>query len=358
MEAKLTPIRIAIVGAGLIGPRHARTVIANHDANLVAVVDPSPTDQQLATELGVGYYPSLDDLLRSRDVNGVEAAVICTPNHTHVAIAKTLAAQNIHLLVEKPISTDVSSGRDLIGALGSSTSKILVGHHRRFNPFIVETKHVISQGILGKLLAVNGIWALHKPLDYFQAPAEWRKSDTGGVTLINMIHEVDLLHHLFGPIQRVHAEKIASQRGFDAEEGAAMTFKFRSGLVGTFLLSDFAPSPYNFESGSGENPLIPKSGQDFYRIFGSEGCLSVPDMLLWSYQGTEKSWHSELTREKLPVSDAVPFSLQLNHFINVIRGREAAQCTVQVGLAALIVCEAIKKALKSETTLEIEEYTL
>lgn len=45
---------------------------------------------------------------------------------------------------------------------------------------------------------------------------------------------------------------------------------FATGAVSTFLLADAVPSPHNFEAGTGENPLVPKTGMDFYRIFGTE----------------------------------------------------------------------------------------
>ncbi|KPM35417.1 hypothetical protein AK830_g11165 [Neonectria ditissima] len=148
-----------------------------------------------------------------------------------------------------------------------------------------------------------------------------------------MIHEVDLLHYLFGPITRVHAEKTISQRGFDAEEGAALTLRFKSGAVGSFLVSDSLPSPYSFEAGTGENPLIPESGQDFYRVFGTDASLSVPDMTTWSYAGGQKTWSAELVRDKVPVPDGVPFELQLGHFVRVVRGLEALRGASYTDLA-------------------------
>ncbi|OAQ59360.1 quinate utilization oxidoreductase protein [Pochonia chlamydosporia 170] len=355
-SSESTPVHFVVIGAGIIGPRHAMTIVNNHEAKLVAIIDPSPAGQTLAVKLGVNYFTTVDKLLNSSE--RVDAAVICTPNHTHVSIAKQLASHNVHVIIEKPISSNVDSGRDLVSSLSSAASKVLVGHHRRFNPYIMKTKDVLATGKLGKIMAINGIWALHKPIDYFQSPAEWRQSETGGAILINMIHEIDLLHYLIGPIVRVHAEGIPAQRGYTADEGAAMTLKFKTGAVGTFLLSDYAPSPYNFESGSGENPLIPKAGQDFYRIFGTEGCLSVPDMALWSYSDGKKSWHSQMTKHQIPVDEAIPFDLQLQHFINAIRGREDIKSTPQSGLAALIVCDAIKEALDQEKTVYIADYSL
>jgi len=358
MEAsETTPkIRIAIIGAGLIGPRHAEHVVANRKTELVAIVDPDPAGRRLAEELNVQHYSSTTDLIAAGDVP--HAAIVCTPNHTHGAVATQLSAVGVHVLIEKPLTADIASGEALVAELARSQAKALVGHHRRFSPYIVAAKAVLGSGSLGRVLAINGLWTLYKPPGYFDPPGDWRRGDAGGVILINMIHEVDLLHHLFGPIARVHAESIARQRGHRAEEGAAMTIRFRSGAVGTFLISDATPSPFNFESGTGENPLIPQTGKDFYRIFGTEGTLSVPDMTLWRYEGASKSWHSPLMGETIPTTATVPFAEQLAHFCRVLRAEEPPNCTPEAGLAALKVCAAIKDALRDNATVEVGEYSL
>ena len=356
MTSAASKVRIAVVGAGLIGPRHARTV-AKHDATqLVAIIDPMPAGAAIASELGVAHYKSISECLQSPDKP--DAAIICTPNHTHVAVAKELASAGINVLIEKPISTDIPSGEGLVQELETSPVKALVGHHRRFNPYMIAAKKILESGTLGRVIAINGLWALYKPSDYFDPPTQWRRHKTAGVVYMNMIHDVDLLHYLFGPISTVHAEQTVSQRGFEAEEGAALTLRFKSRIVGSFILSDNLPSPYNFEAGTGENPLIPKTGQDFYRVFGSEACLSIPDMTVWSYKGTTKSWLSELSQEHVAVEEGVPFELQLGHFVKVIRGQEAPSCTAQAGLAALIVCQAIKDAIQSNSTVEVADYKL
>jgi predicted dehydrogenase len=350
-------ISIAIIGVGLIGPRHARTVVDSPEAELFAIVDPLPKSASLAEELGAQYFKSVQNLVGNP--NKPDAAIVCTPNHTHVLVAKELAAAGIHVLVEKPISTDIESGKDLIKFAKDSGIKLLVGHHRRFNPYVVAAKKEILSGSLGNIVAVSGLWTLCKPMEYFDAPAEWRRGQTGGVILINLIHEVDLLHHLIGPIVRVYAEKTRSRRGYEAEEGAAITFRFASGAVGTFVVSDNVASPYNFESGTGENPLIPRThGVDFYRIFGTSGTLSVPDMAKWSYAGSIKSWHEPMVKTNIEVSDATPFELQLAHFIEVVKGEEEPSCDGKAGLAALIVCDAVKQALESGQPVDVESYML
>lgn len=185
----------------------------------------------------------------------------------------------------------------------------MVGHHRRFNPFVITAKRAIETNSLGRIIAINGLWTTYKPASYFAPPAEWRASSNGGPVFINLIHEVDLLQYLVGPIVRVHAEKTVTQReNHEAEEGAAVVFRFASGCVGTFLLSDAVPSPYTFEAGTGENPTIPLTKQDFYRIFGTEACLSVPDLTRWSYAGArEKSWTEKMKYERMRIDEDAAF---------------------------------------------------
>lgn len=345
-------VKIAVIGVGLIGPRHCRTVVASTDAELVAIVDPLPQGERLAKELGTVHYKSIQDLLASSD--RPDGAILCTPNHTHVALARELLDADVHVLVEKPVATNVESGQMLLRSSQGTNSQILVGHHRRFNPYVVVVKEALKSNSLGEIIAVNGLWTLFKPASYYEAPTEWRRGTEGGVVLINLIHEVDLLQYLIGPIVRVHAEKVIATRNHEAEEGAALTFRFKSGVVGTFLIADNVPSPYNFESGTGENPFIPKTGASFYTIFGTNASLGVPDMTRWSYRGVDKTWHEPLVKDNLNVPEGVPFEIQLAHFINVCRGKEVPSCSVADALSALIVCDAVKKAISSGETVEIE----
>lgn len=341
-------VTIAIVGTGLIGPRHAASVVQSRNAKLQCFVDPNPHAQNVADEFMVKRFGSIQDMLD----NGYrpDAALVCTPNKTHVALSEELLRHNIHVLVEKPVSATIADGHKLLKAAENSQCRLLVGHHRRFNPYIMATKRSLEDGAIGKPIAVSGIWALCKPDSYFEPPAEWRtKADGGGPVLINMIHEVDILQYLFGPVNRVHAEKTASQRGFEVEEGAAILLRFVSGLVGTFILSDSTPSPYNFEGATGENPIIPHTGHDFCRIFGTGGTLSVGDMKLSKHPaGAARSWSSKLQELEVSIGREVPFDEQIEHFVRVVRAQEDPRCSGADGLSALVVCDAIKQALRKD----------
>lgn len=358
-----SPLDVAIIGAGLIGPRHAQSVMSNPSTKLVALVDPAPSGHATAENLQTQWFSSISDMLATTKP---DAAIVCTPNHTHVPVTKELLSAGVHVLVEKPVSESIESGLSLLRYARTTPHghlKLLVGHHRRFNPYVLKTKQIIDSGSLGKVIAVSGLWATFKPPEYFAPPAEWRRSgSSGGVIPINLVHDIDILHYFFGSITRVHAEGTRKQRAnppHDADEGCAVTLRFDSGVVGTFICCDTTPSPHNFETGTGENPNIPKNstrnGADFYRIFGTEASISVPDMRRWSYDGCEeKSWTQPLSLEEFQVKHATPFDMQLSHFVEVVLEQAAPKCSCEEGLRALIVCDAIKRSLESGQPVDID----
>lgn len=350
--AATSKVKIAIVGTGQIGPRHAGSVLACNEARLVAFVDPSPHAKAVAKDFHVPWYSSVQQMLASGDAP--DGAVVCTPNSTHVAVGKELLLAGIHVLVEKPVATTVETGQELTEVARQSGKRQMVGHHRRFNPYVVAAKQALEDNVIGKPIALSGLWVLYKPASYFAPPADWRaQAGDGGPILINMIHEIDTLQYLLGPITRVHAEQTMSQRDHAVEEGAAILLRFASGVVGTFVISDATPSPHSFESATGENPVIPHAGKDMYRIFGSEGTLSVGDMKVCKHR-LEKSWTDALEESTLPVGVEIPFHEEMRNFVQVIRGTESPRCTGADGLSAVVVCDAIHRALASRAAIDIE----
>lgn len=362
-------ISIAIIGSGLIGPRHARAVIQDPNASLHCIVDPSPAAASVASELATTCYPSIQDMLASSS-GKPDAAIVCTPNKTHVALSSELLSAGIHVLCEKPLSVDIPTGQSLVThAKAQPSLSLLAGHHRRFNPYVVATKRILASEThsIGQITAVSGLWTLYKPPSYFDPPTEWRRSgESGGPVWINLIHEIDILHYILGSkIVRVAAFEAPKRRGHDAEEGGAILLHFDNGVVGTFLLSDAVVSPHAFEMGTGENPVIPRTGKDVYRIFGTDGTLSVPDLRRSFYNtenSVEKSWNNQLSEVTETLQDwlseeergKIPFELQVAHFVRVIRGDEQPVCTGEDGLAAVRVAEAVRTALRTGGMVDVK----
>ncbi|KAJ7130397.1 hypothetical protein C8R44DRAFT_613664 [Mycena epipterygia] len=368
-------VHICVVGAGvsnlhhsllelshesrqLIGLRHTQHCLDEPLVTLSGIIEPTSTGKVLAETHGVPYFASVDELLAARAAGrvAVDGAILATPNPTHVPLAIQLMHAGVDVLVEKPMSTDIETGRRLVAAAAETRSKILVGHHRRFNPHIVAAKRLLDAGTLGRVLAVQGLWTTLKPPAYFEPPTAWRgEAKTGGVILINLVHDLDLMRYLLGDVVRVYCEKGASTRGTSVEETGALTMVFASGAVGTFVFSDAVVSPHNFEAATGENPMIPYKGENVYTFLGTKGTASFPELKVHRYK-PGGAWTDKFVTEPSPDVDAVPpFTRQLQHFARVCRGQEEPDCSELEALKTIILVEAVKESMETGKAVKVPQ---
>jgi predicted dehydrogenase len=215
-------LRAGVVGIGTFGRHHAAKYAALASVELAGVADPSAEARRVATaKHGVPAVSDWRDLLGAVDV-----VSICSPAVTHAPIVRAFLNAGAHVLVEKPIATNLAEADQLI-ALAEATGRVLtVGHQERF------------------VFARTGL------LDYVDAPHEvecWRMgpwSGRGGdvsVAVDLMIHDLDLVHRLIpGAVVDVDAKGYA-RHGRHADEVAALV-GFEGGAQARLSASRMAPS--------------------------------------------------------------------------------------------------------------------
>ena len=346
-EARL---RIAVVGAGVIGRRHAEIVAASPACALAAIADPAPAAADFARSLGVARRASLSEVLGTERLDGV---VLATPNAMHVDQALECIAAGVPTLVEKPLAHTLEAGTRICDAAGAAGVPVLVGHHRRHGAIMAKAAEVIASGVLGPIVAVMGSVLFYKADNegYFDGAFAWRREPGGGPILINLIHEVDNLRALAGEIVAVEAFTSNAARGFAVEDTAAIALRFASGALGTFILSDAAASDRSWEHTSGEDPRYARAhtaDADCYLVAGTFGSLAIPTMRLARYAGEpDRSWHRPLERSVVPLEIVDPLERQMAHFADVIRGVATPLVSARDGLANLRVVDAILEAAKS-----------
>src|SRR5215475_5408452 len=110
----MTPLRIAVLGAGLVGRRHIETIRALPQvADLVAVADPIADRAQF--DLGnAAWFLEAEPML---DQIEPEAVVIATPNTLHIAHGLMCCARGIPFLVEKPVTATLEEAERLVLAV-------------------------------------------------------------------------------------------------------------------------------------------------------------------------------------------------------------------------------------------------
>ncbi len=337
---------ILVVGAGVIGQRHVEAIERSDAAHVCALADPSEAADAFAREMGYGCVSSLADGLALRP----DGVVLATPNAAHEAGALACIAAGVPVLIEKPISTDVASARRIAAAVSAGGVPALVGHHRRHNPLVAAAKARITAGDLGRIVAVHAQCWFLKPDDYFDVA--WRREPGAGPVLVNLIHDIDLLQHLCGPIVGVRAYQSNHARGFANEDTAVAVVRFESGALGTLSVSDAAVSPWSWEMTAGENPAYPRTSEGCYRIAGTRGALDLPSGAVWSHP-EEASWMAPITRTIAPTPRGDPLVRQIEHFAALIAGEGEPLVSVEDGLRALAVVEAMARAAASDTEVTL-----
>lgn len=180
-------LRVGVIGVGHLGRHHARIYNELPFVSLVGIVDSNlSTGDKIGKEFGVPIFENLAALLQV-----VDAVSVAVPTSAHYSVVTTCLMNDCHVLVEKPITSHVWEGEDLV-KLARSRGKILhVGHIERFNP-IVES--------VGPLIEKPGFIECHR-----LSPFQPRGTDVDVVRDL-MIHDIDLLLSLgLGPIKEVEA---------------------------------------------------------------------------------------------------------------------------------------------------------
>jgi len=314
----MTSLRIAVIGAGMIGRTHIAALGRSDDASLAAIADPTPAASVLAAEHGV---PCFADHATMLDAIAPDGAIVATPNALHVETGLACLTRGIVPLIEKPIAETVAAATILVEAAARAGLPLLVGHHRRHNPILERARELVRGGAIGRLTAVTALSLFQKPDGYFDVA--WRREPGGGPVLINLIHNIDDLRFVAGEIASVQALTSRAVRGWPVEDTAAIVLGFADGALGTATLSDAVAAPWAWELTSGENPFFPPAQpENCYLFAGTEGSLALPRLALWRYPAAT-GWQAPLDCAIQPVPPADIYARQLAHFCRVIRRTEA-----------------------------------
>ena len=341
----MNALKLAVIGAGWIGRKHAERIAANGTCSLAGICDVDAGRRSAAEEFDVPLYGDVEELLEREKPDGV---VIATPNGQHVTVAEMCAEHSVHMLIEKPIADTLDDAQRIIRAADDAGIQVLVGHHRRHNPLISETRSIVKSGALGRLVAVSMLWALLKPADYYAV--DWRlKRPGGGPTLINLIHELDSLRFICGEIGQVYAQASSAMRELEVEDTVSIALSFENGAVGSILASDATPAPWSYEATAGENPHYFHADENCYYFLGTSGSLAFPQMELWSYVNeNRRGWQHPMKNSRHEVAPADPLVLQLAHFCRVIRGEESPIIDGRDGTRSLALALAVLESIQHQ----------
>jgi predicted dehydrogenase len=297
------PLKIGVIGVGVMGSNHARVLSEMAGVTLVGVADPDRAQCDLvARNLGCAVFADLEGLIAS----GVEAVTIAAPTHLHHDLALACIARGLHVLVEKPIVPTVEEGRAIVAAARRAGVTLMVGHVERFNPAVESIKRAIKgQNILS--IAITRV-----------GPFPPRMSNVG-VVIDLAVHDIDLIRW-FTDSEIAEIQPQLSSAVAEREDIALLQFRTASGVLAHINTNWLTP----FKART-----IHVATRDKYLI-GDLLTLQVTECFGFQPDGSYSMRH-------LSVGYAEPLRAELRAFVDAIRDRRAPPVTGEEGVASLEV---------------------
>lgn len=185
------PVRVGVIGAGIMGADHARNIAENiGGASLAGVAD---IDAARAREHAHGGF-STDNALELINHPDVDAVLIASHDSTHAELALAALRAGKHVLCEKPLAQNAADSRAIVDADCAASQKagkslLGVGFMRRFDPGHLRLRRIVEEGTLGKVLMVHCV-----SRNVSSAPGTSNES----AIMNSAIHELDSLPWLLG----------------------------------------------------------------------------------------------------------------------------------------------------------------
>ena len=320
------PVRVGIVGCGLIGARRAGA-LAGAELASCADVDPRRAEAVAAARPGVRTFGHWQDLVSD---DRVDVVVVATTNDVLAEISIAALEAGKHVLVEKPAARSVAEIDRVAGAARRAGRLVRVGFNHRYHPALQATRQIIDAGTIGPLMFVRGRYGHGGRTGYDR---EWRADPAraGGGELIDQgVHLIDLSQWLLGPFASVDGAACTYFWDMPVDDNAFMRLTTAAGQVAFLHVSCTEwKNLFSFE------------------IYGRVGKLHI-EGLGGSY-GVERLAHYQMRPEMGPPDTTIheypqgdrSWALEFAEFLDDIRlGREPA-AGLDAARAALTVVEAI-----------------
>src|SRR5579883_2364155 len=301
VQADAAPLRLGVVGVGVMGYNHARVLSEMPGVTLVGVADPDDKQADFVRRsLDCAAVPCVDDLLAL----GVDAISIAAPTHLHRSIALAAIGRGVHVLVEKPIASSVEEGRDIIAAARRAGVTLMVGHVERFNPAVQAIKEAIrEEDILS--IAITRV-----------GPFPPRMSNVG-VVIDLAVHDIDLIRW-FTESDIVEVQPQLSSAVAEREDIALLQFRTASGVLAHINTNWLTP----FKARS-----VTVATRKKY-IMGDLLTRQVTECYGFQSDGSYSMRH-------LSVGHAEPLRAELQAFVSAIRHGTRPAVTGEEGVASL-----------------------
>lgn len=320
---------VLVIGTGSIGERHLRCFQTTGRATVAACEPNATLREKITSQYACPGFASLEEALAAQRW---DAAVICTPAHTHIPIARTCVAAGMHVLIEKPLAVSLDGITELAAAAAARQAIVRVAYVHRSITAIVKTREIIQSGQLGAVRHVVMTAGQDFPLcrPAYASTYFAQRSSGGGCIQDAITHCLHAVEWLVAPIESVFCD--ASHQALatpEVEDTVNLIARLRGGIPACFVQNQFqTPTEVTFS---------------FYGLDGSVRAeLHNQRIGLCPRGETTWTW-TDLPKEE---RDAM-FIRQAEGFLDALTGKPDSLSTLEDGLQTLKVNLA---ALQSSDT--------
>lgn len=301
---------ILVIGVGSIGERHVRCLQATDRARVSICEVNDSLRKRIKREYRIAQaYADLDSAL----AHAHDAAVIATPAHLHLSMARQLAEAGVHLLIEKPLSTSLDGLEELQTTLRQRDVHAAVAYVLRHEPAIAAMREAIRTGRFGRPVQLVAVCGQHFPT-YRPAYREiyYANRATGGGAIQDaMTHIMNAGQWLVGPMDCLVADAAHQVlEGVDVEDTVHVLAR-HGDLLATYSLNQHqAPGEINIT-------VICEEGTCRCELYNHRWAWMVEPDSVWK-------------KERFHVAGRdVMFITQANVFLDVLEGKAEPTCTLE-----------------------------
>jgi predicted dehydrogenase len=325
-------VGLGLIGVGWWGGVLADSAAKTGTAQVVSCFARTAEKRDaFAADKGIRSAGSLDEMLADPEVEGV---LIATTHSSHLDLVRAAAAAGKPVFVEKPLTLDSASSRELLQVAADAGIAVQVGHQRRRSAANRAIKAMIDAGDIGDIQAVEANqsvpFAMGHPADAWRRDRD--ESPLGGMTSLG-VHKIDTMHYLVGPMKRVFTFTKNTMSNPEIDEATVIAIEFENGAVGTLITSFIVPvisriSVYGI-GGSAHNDA------DGTKLF-----TQSPD--------------AGPARTEVELTPVDPIVDQMAEFAQVARGEAEPETGGPEGLAVVAAMEAMVKSSEQGVPVEVE----
>lgn len=353
-------LRTAIIGCGKVGHFHARAYSNLGNSNFCSVFDRDINRaKDFAEQYNVRAYDNITEMIKSEEIDVVS---ICTPHPAHAKVAVEAANAGCHILVEKPLASNLSDCDAILSAASGNNIKVGTVCQRRFYSPCLRIKQAIDDGKLGRpVLGIVTMLGWRDQAYYESDP--WRgtwEGEGGGVLVNQAPHQLDLLLWYMGDIDEVYGFwRNLNHPYIEVEDTAVAVIKFKNGGIGNVLVSNSQnPALYGKVHVHGENGASVGVQTDGGAMFiaGVSSITEPPYNDQWTIPGEESQlckWQQE-DRDLFNNQDSMYYyhQIQINDFLTSVTENSPSLIDGLAGRKTVELIEAIYRSTESGTPVK------